>query len=202
MATIESLDPDEDWGQTMDDWDAGDWEDIFRDGDDYGAWETQDCGSHSVYDDPLYVEELGAVEESEAGLSEIDAYEQQAEAADPNNCARIVKWLASTDMARGLPDAPGFHVLAGFKVRLLGGEVLDLFDWLRSEGIRDGDAVGDYRVECSFESGAEWERIRFFKSYSQLPLDCPKASKTLRGTKLTNLRLAMTTLRTTFHFDE
>ena len=105
---------------------------------------------------------------NEAALEQADC--QNEGKATKSRTEEIVEWLAESKLANEFRNGEmGFFVSKGPQVRLKDGAVLDLLEWLFTEGVEDSKVISGYSISYSGSDSAHGEKL----SFSKVTVDAP-----------------------------
>ena len=83
---------------------------------------------------------------------------------------KIVKWLSTqSELVGPLSNNPGFFIRKNKIIRLKNGTEVEALDWLKSEGIIDGEKICGYKVKFLPARDQFEERLIFFKEIVDAP---------------------------------
>jgi hypothetical protein len=154
----------DDWGESMDDMDASDWE--------------------SNFDGPTDRQLEKMYEQEEYEKEKYDELIKWADQADQEICYRqivnedfegkirqmkIVEWLAGSKFAIRFKKGSGFFIPKGVYISFENGTSTDLFDWLKENDIWGGKIIENYSIAYTPPESIYGEKLSFFKRVIEFP---------------------------------
>ena len=163
----------EDWSESLDDMEPGDWEDHFG-GPDDKEFELMD--KYQEYEN-IEVDSFELDRVNKPYANNIDSGQKSNQNVTREE--EIINWLISSKLSINFKNNKGFFVPKGPHVRLANGSVVDLLEWLVEEGIKGGKAISGYSIAYTEPGGKYGEKLSFFKIVLDTPFS-PKSSN-LKG---------------------
>ncbi len=153
----------EDWGESLDDFEPGDWEEYLGGPNDAELEaKYEHYNFENVEDSPPHFENL-----PESRTEIIKSYQDNEEIGGRQE--EIIKWLALSKLAITFKNGKGFFVPKGPQIRLTNNDVMDLLEWLNDEGINGGKTIAGYSIGYTKPGGKYGEKLSFFKKIVDTP---------------------------------
>jgi hypothetical protein len=150
-----------DWSASQDDMEADDWERHFdgpTDRELEEIYEREECNKEE-YDEFL------KWYDPEICYSQIANENYEGKVRQQ----KIIQWLADSRCARKFKNGYGFFVPAGPYIRFENGTSIELLDWLRKQGIRGKQTIGNYSIAYTPPESKYGEKLSFFKKVIDFP---------------------------------
>lgn len=141
----------EDWSQSLDDMDSGDWEKHLG-GPDEDTIEK-------FYEKKSEETEPGDFEMEKTDFEVFEEYYDNGSSRQKE----IIAWLENSILARRFTNSNSFFVPRGSHVHLMDGSIVDLLDWLDAEGIKGGRTIANYSIVYTAPDGRDGEKLSFYK---------------------------------------
>lgn len=141
-----------DYGDSADDFDAGDWESI--------------CGGPSDESDVDY-----AYRPDEYEKDKVDSEYSIEEFDRDVRCEMIFDWLRRSYLAQSVEGVNGFCVKEGVNVQLMGGEIVDATRWLRDEGFLNRNYVCGHLIRYFWDRNPHKLTVFFEQTFIKAPFE-------------------------------
>ncbi len=173
----------EDWGNSFDDMDSGNWENYLG-GPEDSFFESQESDAVEkiaefdcdLEDLPRQIKEFSALMEGNFYFTEgpVETTSQKEDeermANNINHQLHIIEWLETSTLITKIPRLNGFYITKmAARIRLANGSMIELMDWLSREGMTNKKVIKNYQV-IFLQGPIEGQELIMFIKLNEIPM--------------------------------